>query len=116
MSNYKSNLTSAADPILKLIAKYKNHQSILRIKNYMKYKDLSLFEFIDKMRISKEINNSDKRKAYQENGIPVKLVKSKRDVFSYFIYHNFNNSMSRCNFSSNLKAADILPNIKRDES
>ena len=35
----KSNLPNVEDPILKAIAKYKNHPSILRIKNYMKGKN-----------------------------------------------------------------------------
>ena len=34
------NLPNVEDPILKAIAKYENHPSILRIKNYMKEKDL----------------------------------------------------------------------------
>ena len=29
------------DPVLKAIAKYENHPSILRIKNYMKEKDFN---------------------------------------------------------------------------
>ena len=32
----ESNLPNVEDPILKAIAKYENHPSILRIKNYMK--------------------------------------------------------------------------------
>ena len=35
----ESDLTSVDDPILKAIAKYKNHLSILRIKDYMKDRD-----------------------------------------------------------------------------
>ena len=34
------NLPNEEDPILKAIAKYENHSIILRIKNYMKEKDL----------------------------------------------------------------------------
>ena len=35
----ESDLTNVDDPILKAIAKYKNHLSILRIKDYMKDRD-----------------------------------------------------------------------------
>ena len=53
----ESNLPNINDPILKAIAKYENHPSILRIKNYMKEKDLNFsFEFVAKLKISKEIN------------------------------------------------------------
>ena len=51
----ESNLSNIDDPILKAIAKYENHPSILRIKNYMKEKELNFsFEFADKPKISKE--------------------------------------------------------------
>ena len=47
------NLSNINDPILKVIAKYENHPSILRIKNYMKEKALHFsFEFVDKPKIS----------------------------------------------------------------
>ena len=48
----ESNLSNIDDPILKAIAKYENHPSILRIKNYMKERDLNFY----KQKISKEIN------------------------------------------------------------
>ena len=62
--------------------------------------------------MSKEINRLDKKKACQENDIPVKSIKSNKDLFSQFIYHNFNNSFSS-NFTQNIKAADILPTHER---
>ena len=47
--DYESNLPNIDHPILKAIAKYENHPSILRIKNYMKEKDLNFsFEFVNK--------------------------------------------------------------------
>ena len=112
----ESNLPNVEDPILKAIAKYENHPSILRIKNYMKEKDLYFsFEFADKPKISKEINKLDEKKACQEHDIPVILIKSNKDLFSHFIYHNFNNYLFSSNFLSNLKAADILPTHKKKD-
>ena len=73
------------------------------------------FEFVDKSNISKEINKLDSKKACQEHDIPVKLIKSNKDLFSHFIYHNFNNSLFSSNFSSNFKAADILPLDKKND-
>ena len=110
------NLSNIDNPILKAIAKYENHPNILRIKNYMKEKDLNFsFEFVNKPKISKEINKLDGKKACQEHDIPVKLIKSNKDLFSHFIYHNFNNSLFSSNFPSNLKAADILPTHKKKD-
>ena len=65
----------------------------------MKEKDLCFsFEFVDKQKISKEINKLDEKKACQEHDIPVKLIKSNKDLFSHFICHNFNNSLFSSNF------------------
>ena len=58
-----SNLPNIDDPTLKAIAKYENQPIILRIKNYMKEKDLNFsFEFVKKQKISKEINKLDGEK------------------------------------------------------
>ena len=55
--------------------------------------------------------------ACQEPDVPVELIKSNKDLFSHFIYCNFNNSLFSSNFPSNLKAADILPiHKKKDKS
>ena len=112
----ESKLHNVDDPILKAIAKYENYENISRMKNYMKEKNLYFsFEFADKPKILKDINKLDKKKAYQKNDIPVKLVKSNRDLFSHFIYHDFNNSLFSSKFSSNLKAVDILPTHKKKD-
>ena len=105
-----SNLPNIDDPTLKAIAKYENQPIILRIKNYMKEKDLNFsFEFVKKQKISKEINKLDGEKACQEHDSLVKLIKSNKDLFFYFIYHSFNNCLFSSNFPSNLKVADVLP-------
>ena len=75
------------------------------------------FEFVDKPKISKEINKLDGKKACQEHDIAVKLIRSNKNLFSHFIYQNFNNSLFSSNFPSNLKAADILStHTKNDKS
>ena len=67
------------------------------------------FEFVNKQKISTEITRLNQKKTCQENYIPVKLIQVYKDFFSYFIFHNFNNSMFSSNYASNLKPADILP-------
>ena len=77
----ESNLPNIDDPLLKAIAKYENHPSILRIKNYVQEKDLYFsFEFVDKPKVSKELNKLDRKKACQELDIPIKLIRSNKDL------------------------------------
>ena len=74
VSDDESTLPNIDNATLKAIAKYENHQSILRIKNYMKEKNLNFsFEFVDKSKMLKEINELDSKKACQDHDIPVKL-------------------------------------------
>ena len=57
--------------------------------------------------------NLEKKKICQENDIPVKILKSHKDIFSYFIHHNFNSSVYSSMFPSELKKADIIPIHKK---
>ena len=50
----------------------------------------------------------DRKKTCRENGIPVKIIKSHKDIFSYVIHHNFNNSLYSSIFPSELRKADII--------
>ena len=82
-------------------------------EKYLKFS----FEFVDKPKISKEINKLDGKKVCQEYDIPVKLIKSNKDLF-LILYTTI--SLTPCSvqiFASNLKAADILPtHEKKDKS
>ena len=49
----------------------------------------------------------------QENDIPVKIIKPHKDIFSYFIHHNFNNPVYKSVFPSEMKKADIIPIHKK---
>ena len=46
------------------------------------------------------MQNLDQKKTCKENDIPVKIIKSHKDIFSYFIHHNFNNSVYSSIFPS----------------
>ena len=88
--DHESNLSNIDHPILKAIAKCENHSSTLRIKNYMKEKALNFsFEFVDKPNISKEINKLDGKNTCQEHNIPLKFIKSNKDLFFLFYIPQF---------------------------
>ena len=69
------------------------------------------FEFVDKPKISKKINKLDRKKGCQENDIPVKLIKSNKDLVSHFIFRNSKNSLFSSNFSLKLKSSRYSANI-----
>ena len=75
----------------------------------------SSFNFETKNKILAEIRNLDKKKAYQESDVPVKIIKNNIDIFSEFILHNFNNSIFCSTFPSELKKADVIPVFKKKD-
>ena len=55
------------------------------------------------------------KKPSQKSDIPVKIIKENVDIISYFLYHNFNNSLSCASFPTSMKYADVTPIHKKDE-
>ena len=47
--------------------------------------------------------------------MPVKIIKDNVDIFSKFIFHNFNNLIFDAIFPSELKNADVIPVFKRKD-
>ena len=102
------------DPVFNAIKKYENHPSIKKIKHFMSGKDLKFsFIFETKNKILAEIHNLGNKKACQESDIPLKTIKNNIDIFSEFIFHNFNNSIFDVTFPSELKNADVIPVFKK---
>ena len=99
------------------IIKYKNHPSIKAITDRMERLDnpISNFKFTSHEETEKEVNNLKIKKASQKSDIPVKIIKENVDIISYFLYHNFNNSLSCATFPTSMKYADVTPIHKKDD-
>ena len=62
----------------------------------MEKKDLNFsFEFVDKPKSSWKINKLNSKEAYKELDIPVKLIKSNKDLF-FILYTTI--SIASCSF------------------
>ena len=80
----------------------------------MSNKDLKFsFIFETKTKMLVEIHNLGNKKACQESNIQVKIIKGNIDIFSEFIFHNFNSSIFFATFPSELKDANALWFLKR---
>ena len=112
-----SNLENVADPIIKLILKYRDHPSILTIEEVCKEKSDSPFLFtgIDKEEILKEILNLDAWKACQDTDVPTKIIKENADIFPDFLHTSFNEFVKKSEFPSVLKQANITLVFKKGE-
>ena len=112
--NRQVNVSTHPDPALPVIETFKYHPSILKIREFMTNKGMSFsFSYTIQEKTYKALQNLDKKETCQENDIPVKIIKSYKDIFSYFTHHNFNNSVYSSVFLSELKKADIIPIHKK---
>ena len=108
--------TFPPDPVLQSIDKFSKHPSIINIKNRMSNSNCTFsFKFETQEKFSKLIQNLNCNKATQQYDIPIKILKENSEIFSYILYHNFNNSLFSKVFPNSLKKADITPIFKKDE-
>ena len=98
------------------IAKYGNHPSIIAITEKMEKLGNPTFGFgfTSYGETVKEVNNLKIRKVSQEMDIPVRIIKENIDIVSYFLYHNFNNSLSCSSFPTAMKYAKVTPIYKKE--
>ena len=104
---------SARNQLSKLvmaIIKYQNHPSIKAITDRMEKlgKPTFNFKFISHEETKKQVNNLKIKKASQKTDIPLKIINENVDFISYFLYHNFNNSLSCATFPTSMKYADVI--------
>ena len=73
-----------ADPIIIIILKYRDHPSILAIREVCKEKSDSPFLFtgMDKEEILRKILHFDVSKAYQDTDVPTKILKENAEPCS----------------------------------
>ena len=73
------------------------------------------FVFVRDSEVENIFESLNTKKASQENDIPIKLIKQSTDIFTYFLYNNFNNSMYISTFPETLKKADVIPVSKEND-
>ena len=99
------------------IITYKNHPSIKVINDKMEKlgKLIFGFKFTSHEETEKEVNNFQIKKTSQKSNIPLKIIKKNVDIISYFLYRNFNNSLSCATFPTSMKYAHLMAIHKKDD-
>ena len=99
------------------IAKCGNHPSIIAITEKMEKlgSTTSGFDFTSYEETVRVVNNLKIRKVSQKTDIPMRIIKENIDIVSYFLYHNFNNSLSCSTFPTAMKYAEVTPIHKKDD-
>ena len=118
IDGYAENLCSSSvnsDPISKIIVKFKDHPSILKIKERIIVKETFRLPTVNEKVISAEINSLNKRKPTSFNNIPIKLLMDTCDISSSYITTIYNNSITNSCYPSPLKWTDITPVHKKGD-
>ena len=114
MITYLQHVEGTA-PILKTIIKYKNHPSILRIKNSFKHPKVFWFKYFNVEDVKREINNLNSKKATPKGDIPVKILKWNSDIIAPALTECYNQNIKNSTFPNELKNADISPVFKKKD-
>ena len=102
--------------ILNIICKYKDHPSIIRLREVINIEQRFHFTLTDVENISEKIKGLDKNKATTRNGIPSNILAENYDIISTFITKIYNDSTINLNFPELLKLADTTPTHKEDDT
>ena len=100
------------DKTIQDIVKYRDHPSIVAIRNKCNRTPYFIFPNVSAEEITKEIRKLDPSKASHDNDIPTKIIKENADIFSEFICMSVNHSIDNI-FPSTLKLVNITPVFKK---
>ena len=106
------NFEQVKDPVLKAILKYKNHSSIITIKEKSKNSKFTFHE-VSNEKIIKEIKRLNKNKVSQKSDIPIAIIHENADIFADFLAESLKGANKTYNFPDCLKLADITPLHKK---
>ena len=110
---YDNDFIATDDQVTNAVNKFRNHSSIIMIKN-KKVADQSFsFGPVTYDDVLKIVNTLDIAKASQQSDIPTKILKQNSDYFAEYFYENINQCISKSIFPSDLKLADVTPVYKK---
>ena len=102
------------EPVANAIKNFSQHPSILKIKENTNSSACFSFRTVSKEDLLYQINSLDLAKATQKSDIPTNIIKKNYDIFSEFLFENFNNIILTSLFPEQLKYADVKPIFKKD--
>ena len=110
---YDNDFIATDDQVTNAVNKFRNHSSIIMIKN-KKVADQSFsFGPVTYDDVLKIVNTLDTAKASQQCDIPTKILKQNSGYFAEYFYENINQCISKSIFPSDLKLADVTPVYKK---
>ena len=100
---------SITDPVDKAINTYKNHPSILLIKQKLENVDHFSFKEVSIIEIEKKLRELNSNKATTFGNIPTKILKQSSKSCSDTLQKLFNDALTDGYFPDKLRCADVTP-------
>ena len=107
--NHDTDFLVSNDQVANALNKFRNHPSIVMIKNKRKTDQCFSFGPVTCDDILKKINNLDTAKVFEQSDIPTKILKQISDYFAGCFCGNINQCISKSVFLPDLKLADVTP-------
>ena len=112
-SEYDPSIDRVENRTIRAILKYRNHPSILAIRERKNAQINFCFKEVPIEEIQKEILNLNNKKASQNFDIPTKIIKENSDIFEKALCSFINHWIKSFTFPSCLKKADVTPIHKK---
>ena len=104
------------DDILNAINKFKEHPSVVKIKEEVHITKPFFFSIPDIPQLSEEICKLNINKPTTENTIPAKILVANNDICAPILNKVYSDSINKGNFPTDLKYADITPGHKKGDT
>ena len=112
-SEYDPSIDRVENRTIRAILKYRNHPSVLAIRERKKAQINFCFKEVPIEEIQKEILNLNNKKASQNFDIPTNIIKENSDIFEKALCSFINDSIKSFTLPSCLKEADVTPIHKK---
>ena len=101
------------EPVFNPIKNFSKHPSILKIKKNTNFSACFSFHIVRKEDLLYQLNCLDPTKATQQTGIPTNIIEKNYDIFSEFLFANFNDITPTSLFPEQVKYVDVKPVFKK---
>ena len=112
-NEYDPSTDRVKNRTIRAILKYRNHPSILAIREQKKTQINFCFQDVSIEETQKEVLNLNNKKASRNSDIPTKIIKGNSDIFGKALCSFINDSIKSFTFPSCPKEADITPIHKK---
>ena len=110
---YENDFITTDYQVTNAVNKFRNHSSIIMIKNKKKNDQNFSFDLVTYDDVLKKVNTLDTAKASQQSDTPTKTLKQNSDYFAKYFYENINRFITKSIFPLDLKLADVTPVYKK---